>query len=201
MDEKLVLAKKNFIDSSCIISMIKEDKKVFFESCNIPDDVIKTWVVDYVNEMTNECYMLINEYLHQRRLEIGYFEKIAIRISMILKRISLFEIDYYSQIINLLSKLSETGILMDCFNDYSDYVGQVLHKGLFLWNKEAYNYIFNSSCYYFDTNEKFLGLLPYLYKKKKEKLFEEYFFLLLKYSPLYISFETFIDYCNFIILY
>ena len=178
--DKYELAKELLKDRYYNFDFFDDLQKKQWESYNVPKELVKEWVKEYLNKLEKEVYDLL--LLEEEELYKNNNEKLVnllIKFSIIIYKTFVFEMNYYKQIISLLKKINEKipfGKLISV-TDSRDILAY--ETELFLTDKEKdKTYSFFHKRYYYDTGEKFFGLLPYLYKKKEYQLFNELFDIL-----------------------
>ncbi len=199
MEQKLNLAKELLKKNHYMISYFNEVDKKNWESYNVSLDILRKWIFEYLESLRDVCFSLIKESLEKNYLTKNEKEIVATNTVKILIISYIYKIDYYKQVLKLISQLSDSGLLVDCMNIYGYYSNQVLNEGLFLFDKYyETNYIYNAKQYYYDIEQEYCGLLPFLYQNHQLNLFEDLFQILLDNFPLVISFNKLTKYCNFI---
>ena len=186
--DKYELAKELLKDRYYNFDFFDDLQKKQWESYNVPKELVKEWVKEYLNKLEKEVYDLL--LLEEEELYKNNNEKLVnllIDFSIIMYKTFDFEINYYKQIISLLKKIDAKITLGKALLVINPWDRLMLSIDLFLSDKEKEKYYLEliSKYYYYDTDEKYFGLLPYLYKKKEYQLFNELFELLYKYLEEY----------------
>lgn len=178
MEDNFVKAKNLFVKRYYSLKYLNEDEKKEWESYNVPKEIIINWAKERVDSLFNdieEQITLNNNRSYEERQK--HNEWICNHFRIALHEIDEFKIDsYLEDIVSLYEKLNYDEYILFS-NDYQDpfWDRKVYLINYIIRDKESKDYFkqydecFNafSYYYYFDGDDRFIGILPKLIHNKE----------------------------------
>jgi len=182
-NDNYISAKEMFIKNLYRTKFSDNQKQMVWDSYNVPQESILQWVKEHLNELASEIDDLL---LNEKVLTFNIKSEILINMSLILHVSYDYKINYSKEIVNLLEKIDNAMTLGSAVTLRNMWDRRILNISLLLSDKEKdKKYLFFDDYYYFDTKDKYFGLLPYLYQMKEYELFNKLFDIIYRNIDLY----------------